>query len=268
MQGRGHSDMGKKLSNPPVFYTLAQFKFNPIVGMSEYIPKLQDRLRRIGYPDFRQENQLAINIRRTDESQPEIQNIQQVRWSFTNSQNTEGYLLHAESLVFHSTSYESFQDFSKKALDGLRLLHELIELAFVELIGLRYLDAVSPLGGDDINCYLTPSLLGLSSIIGGSLAHAYSETQTQIESGTLVARAVMTESGLALPPDLFPFQLKLLPKFASITGRNAVLDIDYFVTQRFDFDVKRSEELLQVAHGIITDAFRASVTERALSVWE
>jgi len=260
--------MATILSKPPVFYTLAQFKFNAIVGMSEYIPKFQENMRRNGFPDFRQENQLTMNIRRMDESQPEFQNIQQSRWSFSNSQNTAGYLLLTDSLVYHTTAYESFQKFSKKALDGLNLLHKLIDLAYVERIGLRYLDAISPVNDDSIDKYLNSSLMGLSSIIGGKVTHSYSETQTQLEVGTLVARTVITENGLALPPDLFPLQLNLLPNFASLSEKNAVLDIDCFVAQRFDFDIKRTQNLLQSAHDSITNAFRASVTDYALSVWE
>jgi hypothetical protein len=42
--------MSITLSQAPVFYTLAEVKFNPIEQMKDYLPKLQDKLRLKGYP--------------------------------------------------------------------------------------------------------------------------------------------------------------------------------------------------------------------------
>lgn len=261
--------MGAKLSFAPVFYTLVQFKFNPITQMPEYVPRIQEHLRRIGYPDFRQDTLVSFNIRRTDEAQPEIQNLQQNRWSFTNAKGDEGYLVSSDSLVFHTVAYDSFDNFSDKALTGLSFMHKTIELAYIDRIGLRYLDFVSPKAGELIDDYLTPSLLGHSMLISGTLTHAYTETLSQIDGGTLIARAVITESGLTIPPDLVPLNLKLSPRFSSVSGRNAVLDVDYFVSERLDgvnMDLIRSQ--LHASHKIITDAFLASVTDHAIKSWE
>jgi len=263
--------MGTKLKSAPVFYTLTQFKFNPIAQMSEYVPRLQERLRRIGYPDFRPETRFAINIRRTEESQPEIQKTQMDRWSFTNAKGDEGYLLLSDSLVFHTTAYDSFEDFSKKALVGLGLVHELIELAYIDRIGLRYLDSVVAKNEEKIEVYLQPYLIGLSTTVGGKLNHSFSETLTQIENGALVARVVITESDkLIIPPDLSPLNLNILPRFSALNGRNAVLDIDYFVSERrlegVDLEIVKAQ--LLASHDIITKAFHASVTDHAIKSWE
>lgn len=261
--------MGTKLSMAPVFYTLAQFKFNPITQMSEYIPGLQDHLRRIGYPDFRQDTLLSINIRRADEPQPEIHNIQQNRWCFTNAKGNEGYLLLSDSLVFHTTAYNTFDDFVMKSLDGLDLVHKAIELSYIDRIGLRYLDLISPRAKEKIDDYLAPSLLGLSTPIGGTLTHAYTETLSQIDGGTLVSRAVITDTGLAMPPDLVPLSLQLPPRLSSLTGRNAVLDFDYFAAQRLDgVESELIKAQLHASHEVITRAFHASVTEHAMKTWE
>jgi len=256
-----------KMSLAPVFYTLAQVQFNPIAQMSDYVARLQERLRRIGFPDFQAENQLEFTIRRPDESQPDVQPQHHIRWSFMNTERTEGYLLLSNALVFHTTTYDTFADFLEKTTIGLNLVHEIVELAYVERIGLRYLDAVVPIDNDTLPQYLNPSLLGFSGNLAGRLSHSFTETVTVVDNGNLVARAVITDGPLALSPDLISSQLKLQRKFTEINGRNAVLDTDYFVTDRNSFDLKKIEAQLLKAHEIITNAFNVSVTDYAREKW-
>ncbi|MBD1882140.1 TIGR04255 family protein [Coleofasciculus sp. FACHB-T130] len=251
----------------PVFYTLAQVQFNPIAQMSDYVARLQERLRRSGFPDFRAENQFELTIRRLDEAEPDVQPTQHMRWSFTNTKRTEGYWLLSNALVFHTTTYDTFADFLEKTLSGLKLVHEIVDLAYVERIGMRYLDAVTPIGNDTLQQYLNPSLLGFSANLEGRLSHSFTETVTAIEDGNLVARAVITDGALALSPDLFPLQLELQARFAEINGRNAVLDTDYFVAKRNEFNLIEVEDQLQKAHDIITNAFKVAVTDYAREKW-
>lgn len=251
----------------PVFYTLSQVQFNPIAQMSDYVARLQERLRRSGFPDFQAENQLELTIRRLDESQPDVQPQQHMRWSFMNTQRTEGYLLLSNALVFHTTTYDTFANFLQKTISGLNLVHEIVELAYVERIGLRYLDAVVPINNDTLQQYLNPSLLGFSVNLEGRLSHSFTETVTVVDDGNLVARAVITDGALALSPDLMTLQLDLQPRFKTINGRNAVLDTDYFIVKRNSFELKAIEVQLLKAHDIITNAFKVSVTDYAREKW-
>jgi uncharacterized protein (TIGR04255 family) len=256
-----------KMSLAPVFYTLAQVQFNPIAQMSDYVARLQERLRRSGFPDFLAENQFGLTIRRLDELQSDVQQQQQMRWSFTNTQRTEGYLLLSNALAFHTTAYDTFADFLQKTIFGLNLVHEIVELAYIERIGLRYLDAVVPISDDTLQQYLNASLLGFSANLEGRLSHSFTETVTTIEDGNLIARAVITDGALALSPDLFPLQLELQPRFTKINGRNSVLDTDYSVVKRDGFDLEKIEKQLLKSHDIITDAFKVSVTDYARERW-
>jgi uncharacterized protein (TIGR04255 family) len=257
-----------KMTLAPVFYTLAQIQFNPIAQMSDYVSHLQERLRRSGFPDFRAEQHVELTIRRLDESQPDVKQPTHMRWSFTNTQRTEGYLLLENALVFHTTTYDTFANFLQKTVSGLNLVHEIVELAYVERIGLRYLDAVVPMDDNDtLAQYLNPSLLGFSASIDGRLGHSFTEAVTAIEDGNLVARAVITDGALALSPDLFPLQLELQPRFAVINGRNAVLDTDYFVAKRNSFALEEIEAQLLKSHNVITNAFKVSVTDHARKRW-
>jgi uncharacterized protein (TIGR04255 family) len=255
------------MSLAPVFYTLAQVQFNPITKMSDYVSPLQEHLRRNGFPDFRADSQIEFAIRRLDELQPDVQQQKHVRWSFTNSDRTEGYQLSENTLVFHTTIYDTFQIFLERTILGLELVHKVVELAYTERIGLRYLDAVVPMGDDTLQQYLNSSLLGLSDSMDGQLGHSFTETVKFIEKGTLVTRAVITENALSLSPDLFPLQLELAPRFKEINCRHAVLDTDYFVAQRNKFDVTEIKNQLLAAHDIVTNAFDSSVSEYSKKKW-
>ncbi len=232
--------MGKQWSNAPVFYTLAQVNFNPIAQLEEFIPKLQDQLRRNGYPDYRPEQKIEVTISKVDSTEPNVLPQKMLKWSFTNTERTEGYILQSDSLVYHSTEYEVFDDFLGKLIKGLELIHEAIDLAYVERIGLRYLDAVVPNEGESINSYLAPSILGMSGAMDEGLKHSFSETAVEKNGGMLIARTVIVDGGLAMPPDLFPMQLNMPDKLIGITGRTAVMDSDYYVEGRFVFDLKKS----------------------------
>lgn len=256
-----------KMSLAPVFYTLAQVQFNPITQMPGYVDNLQERLRHSGFPDFRAENQVKLTIRRLDEPQAELQHQQNKCWSFTNIQRTEGYLLLSNALTFHTTTYNTFADFSQKIISGLTLVNEIVGLAYIERVGLRYLNAVMPMENDTLQQYVNPSLLGFSANMDGRLSHSLTETATVIENGNLVARSVITDGTLALSPDLFPLQLELQPQFSAVNGRNAVIDTDYSVTKRGTFDLREIEGQLLDSHAIITNAFRISVTDYAREKW-
>jgi uncharacterized protein (TIGR04255 family) len=251
-----------KMSLVPVFYALAQVQFNPIAQISVYVDQLQERLRRSGFPDFRAEK-FELTIRRLEESNPDVQPQQHTRWSFTNTERTEGYLLLSNALVFHTTAYNTFDDFLKKTLIGMALVHEIVELAYVDRIGLRYLDAVLPVDGNTLSHYLNPSLLGFSASLDGKLGHSFTETVTAIADGSLVARAVITDGSLALSPDLSPLQLELHPRFMAVNGRNAMLDTDYSVIKRGRFDLEKIKAQLLASHEIIANAFTVAVTDHA-----
>ncbi len=255
------------MSLAPVFYTLAQVQFNPITKMSDYVSPLQEHLRRNGFPDFRADSQIEFAIRRLDEPQPDVQQQQHVRWSFTNSDRTEGYQLSGNTLVFHTTIYDTFQDFLEKTISGLELVHKVVELAYTERIGLRYLDAVVPMEDDVLQQYLNSSLLGLSDSIDGQLIHSFTETVKFVGNGTLVSRAVITDNVLSLSPDLFPLQLELAPRFKEINSRHAVLDTDFFVAHRSNFNLDETRNQMLVAHSIVTNAFNSSVTEYSKKKW-
>lgn len=261
--------MGQKLSHAPVFYTLAQVVFNPVLQIADFVPKIQDRLRREGFPDFRKELLRQLEVRQGEGEPPQISTQEgPTRWNFVNSNRVSGYVLQPNSFVYHTTAYETFEVFSKSLVDGLRLVHEEVSLAFIERIGVRYLDAVLPKKDETLAQYLKGSVLGLSSGIQGQLLHSFTETATEATDGKLVSRVLITEGDLALPPDLFPLGLTLGERFSSIKARHAILDNDHYSTERFNFNLEQVAARLSASHTRISEAFRATVTDFALAAWK
>lgn len=259
--------MGAKMNNAPVFYTLAQIHFNPISVMGDYIPKIQERLRRTGFPDFRKEVMHRIEFRQIEE-QPEVQTPAATRWSFINSKGTEGYILYADSIVYHTTHYDTFPYFLERLLEGLDLVHGTVVLDYIERIGLRYLDTVSPKADETLDAYLSTNVLGLHRALQGTLAHNFMETVVQNAFGTLVSRVVIRDDTLTVPPDLQPLKLKVGDRFASIKGLHAILDNDQFTADRTDFNLDEVAAKLGSMHDQIEKAFRATVTPFALEQWK
>ncbi len=64
-----------------------------------------------------------------------------------------------------------------------------------------------------------------------------------------------------------PLQLELQPRFKEVNRRNAVLDADYCVVKRSNFDLVETQEQLTRSHDIITETFKISVTDHAREEW-
>ena len=117
--------MSEKLSSPPLFYALIQVIFNPIIQMENYVPVIQEEMRKIGYSDFLLEPFQNININIAAENfgvQPTKIELQK-RWLFNDVIRQNGYVLNQSLLVFHTTAYKTFGGFLDKAIKGVELLH-------------------------------------------------------------------------------------------------------------------------------------------------
>jgi uncharacterized protein (TIGR04255 family) len=185
-----------------------------------------------------------------------------------NARRTEGYLIHTDFIVFHTTAYDTSPVFFDRLLQGLQLVHESIGLAYIERIGLRYLDAVSPGAGQTIKDYLNSSVIGLYGAVKGDLARSFVETVVQNKPGTLVSRILIRKGTLAIPPDLQPVRLEIANQFTSINGMHAILDNDQFAAERSDVNLEEVKVKLDVMHDRIDEAFRTAVTPFALDQWK
>jgi len=263
--------MGKKMKNAPVYFTVAQVRFNPVLNMEGYLSTIQERMRKTLFPDFRRENiqQLILPFAPpADGSQPPSPSfVPKARCIFGSIDRSTEFVLENSSLGLQTTAYETSDIFFKTMLDGLKIIHEAVQLDFTERIGLRYCDAVLPTPQQSLSDYLTPEVLGLCNKLEGKLIHSYSETVVMNKSGQLVSRVIIQDGHVGLPIDLAELAPRIKPKFSEPEGRHAIIDTDASCEQREVFNLERLNSKLEEFHTEIWKSFRSIVTPFALKSW-
>ncbi len=260
--------MGTPLKNPPVYLTLAQVRFNPILKLGDFLPSIQESLRQAGYPDFERQNIISIQITAQDGQPPAPTPVQQERFLFGNVEKTHTFILDGQSLTLQSTNYGHFEAFSTCFLDALSIVDNAMKLAFTERVGLRYLDRVMPQTGETIEQYLVDQVKGMNSRLTGRPIYAFTEAMNEIENIKLLSRVAIQEGPLAFPPDIQPGNMRISEKFTSYIGNSAILDNDGCVEGREVFSKKAVAEHLDAIHKVIGAAFRATATPHAFTTWD
>lgn len=266
--------MGSKMKNAPVYFTIAQVRHNPVLSLDSYVQGVQESMRKAGYPDFKREIAVAFKIAPLiggDSQQEQPQQLRFERFMFSNMESTRGFILEQNALSFQSTEYGTFESFSSEFLRGLEIVHRAISLDFSERVGIRYLDAIAPAGGEkELPKFLIPEVLGLASRLGDDVdvSHSFSETHIRTEVGNVLSRTIIQKGQLGFPPDLQPIGLKMAERFTKVIGVHAIIDTDGSYETREAFDMPALKEKLHALHDEIIKVFRATVTEHALNTWE
>ncbi len=261
------------MSNAPVYYALAQAHFNPVAAMSKYVDQIQDRLRREGYPLFEPQQVTHLVVPGPGQAQQAAPQITQtVSWLITRSDRTAGFILAPSAITYHTTHYETRNEFIPALLRGLAAVHEVTTLDHVSRLGLRYLDAVLPLSGETVEQYLVGGLHGIefNATRRYTLTESVFGTDTGplVPTGTLVARVHRMLAPLGFPPDMQPNGLIVSPKFeVTVPRAHAVIDTDHFVEGRMPIDLDQLREQLLSLHGTIKSVFGATTTDHARKAW-
>lgn len=258
--------MGEPLKNAPVYFTVAQVRFNPVLKLKDYLADIQEGLRRLGYPDFRPETLLTLQFGPQGAAGP-VQHVTAERFVFGNAAKTHCFVLATDALSLLSTRYGTFEDFSKAFLDGLLVVHKTVGLDFIERVGLRYLDRVVAKPGEQLSAYLTEEVRGLASKLAVASASSYAETRAELNGVQLVARTVIQSGPLGFPADMEPMGLTVEARFLEHDGLHAILDSDGFVQRREAFSAANVMAHLKSIHDVIDKAFRATATKHAFEVW-
>jgi len=260
--------MGTPLNNPPVYLTLAQVRFNPILKLAEFLPNIQEAFRLDGYPDFERQHIISIQLTEQEGHSPTPISVPQERFQFGNVEKTHTFHLDGQSLTLQSTNYGRYETFSEFFLKGLQIVHEAVSLAFTERVGLRYLDRVMPEPGESIQQYLAEQVHGLNSSLGGRSLYSYAEAMNEIGNIKLLSRVAIQEGPLAFPPDIQLGDMLIMKKFVSFNGNGAILDNDGFFEGREAFSTNAVAEHLDAIHKVIGTAFRTTATPYAFSAWD
>lgn len=263
--------MGTKLSNAPVYYTVAQVQFNPVLDLDSYVPAIQSKMREAHFPDFKKEvfQRLDFPVLGTAQGQmiPPTMTTQ-ARYLFGDIAGETAFLLEANALTLQTTAYDTFETFSALLMTALGVLHAVLRLDFVERIGLRYLDAIQPLkDGETLRDFLVSEVLGLSLRGHGQLQQSISETVVVTAAGQLVSRVIVRKGQIGLPMELSGVTLAIAPRFTQHQGVHAIVDTDASFVHREAFEPSRVEARLTALHDEIDASFKATVTDHARASW-
>jgi uncharacterized protein (TIGR04255 family) len=264
--------MSKKRGNAPVYFTVAQVRFNPVLNLEGYLSPIQEKMRKRHFPDFRQDTvqQLIIPFASTsDGGQPPSPSFTpRARCFFGNIDRTTEFVLEHNAFALQTTAYDTSDAFFQMVIEGLGIVHDVLSLDFMERIGLRYFDAVIPKDGEALSKYLTPEVLGLSHKLKGKLAHSYSETVIMAMNCQLVSRVIVQDGCVGLPPEIMPLAPKINQRFTEPEGRHAIIDTDAFFEQREAFSLEKVRSKLIELHAEIQKSFKETVTKHALDEWK
>ena len=269
----------KPLSKQPLALVLAQVRFSPILTIDEYIPKIQDFLRKKGYPVYSHQQNVAFEVPPVD-----LINVKQIlinQWRFESPSLDAVILIDKEQVIFQNSRYTKFEDFIGSFIDILKFILQVTEhekFGVVVRLGLRYIDQIrKQYDTDDIDSYLCQELQGMvcseyaNDTKHYSIVSIGSTKPADNFEGQLVIRVIRGEKGMDLPPDLMqsaPANRKTVTQDEDI----AIVDMDHYWVGSMGPDVhitQTIEEMFFRMHDTIINGFHNSViSEDGIKKWQ
>lgn len=253
----------RKLNNAPLVYVLAQVRYSPILSMEKYIPDIQEQVRKV-FPKYKKTVVQSLTVGANDQA-PDVSRVD--RWEFANKESDTGFILQADSFVFHTTNYEKFKDFIGHFKFALTQVQDAVDISLVERVGLRYIDAIEPKDGEDLGKYMVPGLCGFPlGKLNTNMLISHTEAVARSAVGTLILKATQKQDSRVLPPDLSPVGL-FVQRSMPQDRTTAIFDFDHYCEQSFDFSVEEIVKRAAQLHDVTSKAFWATVTDYAIEQW-
>jgi uncharacterized protein (TIGR04255 family) len=260
--------MGKKLENAPVYFTIGQVSYNPILNLDSYLNPIQEKFRKAGYPGFKTLTSKTFNLGSGGIKDTEVPQFEQNRqYIFSNMDETSNFVLDGNALSFQVCNYDTFKEFSDSLFQALKIVNDAISLNFSQRVGLRYLDAIVPKKGETLEKYLIPEVLGFGSKSEENFVYSFSESRNKVrEDITLLSRVIIQNGPFGVPPDLVG--IKVGRKFLEISGMHATVDTDAFYKSRKLFNMSELKDDFNKLHNATSNAFKEITTDYAFSIWK
>lgn len=253
------------LPQSPLVFTLGVVQFDPVMAVGNYIPDIQESLRKNGFPKVR-ERMITHRIIQTEGG--ELRGELKKQWEFHDSDNRTSILVDQDAVVVQTTAYSTYEKFRELFELALNSIANRLEVAEVLRCGLRYIDVIDQPEVGDVADLVDCRLLGLAELDGFHRKHSHSATEMEgADDSTIRIRASVVPRGIVLPPDLIPCDLS----FEKTPVRQTpfvMLDLDHFSLRSFPYDLKWTLEHLSNLHDGLDHAFRSSVTPHALELWK
>lgn len=253
-----------RLEQAPLVYALCEIRFPAVLKMAEFVPDIQERLRR-QYENFDRDILRGFQF---SSAAPAVTLDEQIRWRFEARDRRSGYLLGINSLAFHTTTYVDFEHFIPEVMRGIEAVAGVAQITRIQRIGLRYVDLITGSTEAPVERFVVPQLLGFDAGLEG-VEHEVSQQLVRVKTalGRLVFKISRGRHANPLPGDLLP--LTLAPaRVPDSSGVSIFFDTDHYAD---DLDIPSEsgavEDLVRRLKLPIARAFKNAITPFAVSQW-
>lgn len=249
----------KKLNNQPLTFVLAEFRFSPVMQIADYIPRIQEALRK-RYPMPGKRSEQTVQV------QPggiAVSNID--GWVFASANRRSAIEINPERLVYITAEYPRFGGFSDSCRLAIETLERIVEPTLILRTGLRYSDRVLVDDNEKITD-LVIEHFGLPSCIDslGKFSQYSTNTSFQTGMGSLVIRTLYGKHNLPCFPDVqsLPIQIDM----DDTPSERIILDFDHFWEAKdkpVNFETNAVLDILTKLHDTSREAFWKVTTDYA-----
>lgn len=249
----------RKLENQPLKLVLVEFRFSQILQIEQYIPQLQEALRR-QYPTFRKSTEQSIHVQA---DKFEISSSH--RWSFISSDKKHAIDISQDKLVYFTNDYPRFDGFADACRNALQKLIEIVEPSLLLRIGLRYCDLVTTENNEQFSQLVDEKFIPTATTRAlGNTRHLKTENYIQTHTGTLCIRSWFGVMPLTCPPDIDNVPVQIV-RDQTATER-LILDFDHIWEageESVTFELEQALTRLDALHDASRAAFWQVTTDYA-----
>lgn len=248
----------KKLNNQPLKLVLAEFCFSPIRKIAEYVPAIQEALRR-QYPIDRKGEEQVARVQPGGISMDTLE-----RWTFISANRQSAIGISQERLVYVTAEYQRFDGFSDACKQAIGILADIVGPSLILRIGLRYSDLV--LVEEEKVSDLVDEHFGYPGRFAslGEAQHTRNETFLRTDIGGLVIRTMYGQHDLTFLPDIKDLPISI--NLETTLSERIILDFDHFWEAREEpvsFEVDELLNKLGRLHKTSRKAFWEITTDYA-----
>lgn len=239
-----------KLKNQPLKFVLAEFRFSQIMEIEKYIPKIQEELRKTyPLPDLKKEQDIKIEANGLS-----VSTINS--WLFQTGDKKSVVSINQDRLVFYTSTYARFEQFSQSCEEVLEILEKIVEPTLILRIGLRYSDLVLVKEKENIRDLVDSNFTFTENISElGKGIHQRCETILATEHGILAIRTLYGYHNLTCLQDIreIPVQIKSEKE----PSERIILDFDHFWEPKETITKFETQNILTTLSALHRDSRKA-----------
>jgi uncharacterized protein (TIGR04255 family) len=255
-----------KLTEDPLALVLCQVQFSRIQKMPDYIPEIQERLRKDGFPEGAGGQVYRLHWEMG--KQPEVSPARHDE--FRSKDGCWAAVVAEDSLAVFTTHYDRFEGFAERFRTVLGIAHGVVDFSSgsVLRVGLRYIDVIAPKDGETWRDYLQDGLHGPHAPMFDEPTPSLAQEFTGHTSiGKTTVRISQNSLGQQLPDGTL---VKPMPHRRSYDKGQllTLVDTDTYDESQRDFDLQAVVATVDALHKQSNRVFfNHLITQHALKAW-